>query len=270
MDRPHIHLDEFTGLGSYFHKFDPRLKLISCLAFLVCVASLETYPGLGTALLLAALFFAGSRLPLGRIVRRLGFIVPAFLLLVAFLPFLRPGTPLFSVGLGPFRLVYSREGLLASGIFALRLTCAALTVILLTFTTPFHVLLRSLEELRLPRIFTQLTQFTVRYSFVLYNEVLRMQRALRARNFTPGRHLWHRHTLRTLGGLLGALFIRSYERGERVYYAMLARGFKGETRTLHEFRARPGDVLIAGVLVAAGLLSFFVDRGGWTWLQSLR
>ena len=77
-----------------------------------------------------------------------------------------------------------------------------------------------------------------RYIFVLVDEILRMKQARDSRNF-GGNRLWQ---LRTIGNMIGTLFIRSYERGERVYAAMLARGYVGRTRTLNRLNFRLADV----------------------------
>lgn len=263
MDKAHIHLDEFAYLQSFFHCFDPRVKIVSCLLLLVVVVSLNTFGGLGLALLGIILLIFGSRLPVLRIVKRLAFVIPIVLVLCIFLPFVRPGTPLFSLKVGAFSLNFTLQGLQASGLFFLRLLSAALLIILVTFTTPFHVLLCSLTDLKIPSIFTQLIQFTLRYFFVLYDEVIRMNRARRARNFKPGTNFWTGRTFSTLGGLLGVLFIRSYERGERVYYAMLARGFRGEVKVLHDLRVSLKDFILGFIIVCFGVAVLMFDRGWW-------
>jgi cobalt/nickel transport system permease protein len=67
-----------------------------------------------------------------------------------------------------------------------------------------------------------------RYRFVLLDELDRMATARRARTFARGRELpW-----RTLGGLIGLLFLRTFERAERVHGAMVARGWQGTLRHL--------------------------------------
>ena len=86
--------------------------------------------------------------------------------------------------------------------------------------------------------------FMYRYIFVLVDEVMRMKQARDSRNF-GGRRLWQ---LRTIGNMIGTLFIRSYERGERVYAAMMARGFSGHTRTLENLSFRPADALFGAAL----------------------
>ena len=64
-----------------------------------------------------------------------------------------------------------------------------------------------------------------------------MKQARDSRNF-GGKRLWQ---MRTIGNMIGTLFIRSYERGERVYAAMLARGFNGQSRTLDRLNFGQAD-----------------------------
>jgi cobalt/nickel transport system permease protein len=94
-----------------------------------------------------------------------------------------------------------------------------------------------------------------RYIFVLTDEVMRMRQARDSRNFGGGRL----RQLKTIGHMIGTLFIRSYERGERIYAAMLARGFDGQIRSLHQLNFKRADayfsaafalVLISSVIVS--------------------
>ena len=68
--------------------------------------------------------------------------------------------------------------------------------------------------------------FMYRYLFVLVDEAMRLQTARDARSVGAGRTLFWR--AKVLGGMIGCLFIRSYERSERIYAAMLSRGYAGE------------------------------------------
>jgi cobalt/nickel transport system permease protein len=93
--------------------------------------------------------------------------------------------------------------------------------------------------------------FMYRYLFVLVDEAMRLQTAREARSVGTGRNVVWR--ARVLGGMIGSLFIRSYERSERIYAAMLARGFAGEVRTLTELTWQRHD-LWAGLAWAAALV----------------
>jgi len=80
--------------------------------------------------------------------------------------------------------------------------------------------------------------FMYRYLFVMVDEVIRMRQARDSRNF-GGKRIWQ---LKIIGNMVGTLFIRSYERGERVYGAMVARGFEGQIRTLSRLQFRTADL----------------------------
>lgn len=261
MDAEHIHLDEFSHFKSPFHRFDPRVKIVSCLILLVMVVTLKSPVGLAAALFAICLLIMVSHLPVGKILKRIGVIIPFILAIGLFLPVIRPGTPLYSFNLGLFTLHVTCEGLQGSILFFLRIICAALLIILVTFTTPFHVLLRSLSDLRIPQVFTHLIQFTLRYFFVLSDEILRMQRARRSRNFELGKTIWSGRTLSTIGGLVGVLFIRSYERGERVYYSMMSRGFRGEIQLLNDLQVETRDIIWGTVIVLLGVVILLIDQG---------
>ena len=95
-------------------------------------------------------------------------------------------------------------------------------MILLSNTTPFSELLGALRRIRFPALMITTLALMYRYPSVLVDETERMQRARASRTFTGRRsHVW-----RSLGTVIGQLFIRSTERAERIYAAMCARGWK--------------------------------------------
>jgi cobalt/nickel transport system permease protein len=108
-------------------------------------------------------------------------------------------------------------------------------------------IIRGLEAMRVPRLLILVATFMYRYLFVIAGELGRMRSALAARAYRP-RHLL---AIRPLGRMVAALFLRSYSRGERVYTAMLARGFTGEMPRLEPLRlGRPDAVFVALVAIA--------------------
>ncbi|GAC1471918.1 MAG: cobalt ECF transporter T component CbiQ [Isosphaeraceae bacterium] len=107
-------------------------------------------------------------------------------------------------------------------------TLSFLATLLLVQVTPFRTLLVGMRRLGMPVVLVATLQFMYRYLFVLTEELDRMVKARRARTFRrSGRLHWG-----LLSGLIGMLFLRSFERGERVHAAMLARGWDGTIRTL--------------------------------------
>ena len=129
--------------------------------------------------------------------------------------------------------------------------------ILLTATTPFPDLAHALRHLRIPPILITLVSFMYRYLFVLSDEVLRLLRARAARSARiPGQKgssvFWR---ARVAGNMAGQLFIRSYDRSDRIYNAMLARGYTGNILTITPHKMRPGDwISITASLILLVLL----------------
>jgi len=136
---------------------------------------------------------------------------------------------------------------------------SAATLIWLLSSAGFARVLAGLDQLHVPRLFTTLIGTTYRYAFLLVAEARRMKRAADSRGYR-GRWLWQ---ARTIGGLIGNLFLRSYERGERVHAAMLCRGYTGRppavatAATTASVGWHIGDwLLIGGISGAAILLRF--------------
>lgn len=235
----HAFLDEYSHLESPIHQLDPRVKLVGMAALIVvCVttppnlyAAFAVYLGLEIALL------AMSRLPLKHVLKRMLIVLPFILMVAVFLPFFGKGGG--SYNLGP--VTVSGHGMIVLWNVAVKSTISVLAVILLSSTTPFPELLRGMEKMRIPHLLTTMLSFMYRYIFVLVDEMQRMRRARDSRGW-KGRWIWQ---AKVIGHMIAALFIRSYERGERVYAAMLARGYGGEVRTLYMHRL---GVMEAGFL----------------------
>ncbi len=210
---------------SILSRLDARAKLIAgCAVLLICVSTPAPHFSafaayflvLGTAYALAGV---SARVP----ARRLLVVLPMVLLCAAFIPFLHPGTVSGGYSLGVGGLQVSRSGLLVLWNIAAKAALGVGLITLLTEATPFPLLLRALSQLHCPRVFLLLLGFCHRFLFVLRDEAQRMKRAADARGF-QGHWLWHAPVV---GRMIGTLFLRGYERGERVCLAMAARGFNG-------------------------------------------
>lgn len=204
---------------SPLHRAEPHLKLLALITFmLVVVATPKTwYPVFGgyAALLLVAV--AVSRVPFGYLLKRMVIEVP-FVLFAVLLPFVALGEKIEVLGLS-----VSEPGLVAAGALLIKGSLGVLASLLLAATTEPVEVLDGLRRLRMPDLIVSIMGFMIRYLDVVTAELSRMLTALRSRGCDPRspRH-WP-----MLARSLGSLFIRSYERGERVHLAMLARGYTG-------------------------------------------
>ena len=222
-----VFLDEYSDLQSPLHQLDPRAKLVGFVALIIiCVttppdlyAAFAAYLGLELVLVLV------SRLPWKHVLKRMLIVLPFILVVAVFLPFFNKGGG--SYNLGP--VTVSSHGLTVLWNVTIKSTVSVLAIILLSSTTPFPEMLKGMERLRVPHLMTTLLSFMYRYIFVLMDELQRMRRARDSRGWR-GKWLWQ---VKVIGHMIAALFLRSYERGERVYAAMLARGYDGGVRTIY-------------------------------------
>ena len=178
--------------------------------------------------------------------------------------FTRSGDPMGTLDLGPISLTLSGEGLRLVLTIMLKSWVSVQAATLLVFTTPFHDLLEGLARLKMPALMVAVISLMYRYLAVLTGEASRMMRARASRAAVlPGSRrpgaIWQ---ARVVGNMVGALFIRSYERSERVYLAMQSRGYTGNIRHIHD---HPFSRVQALLLVAsiAMLAAFEVTAHAW-------
>jgi cobalt/nickel transport system permease protein len=157
-----------------------------------------------------------------------------------------------TVPLGPLDLTVSAEGLRRFLTILAGSWLSVQVALLLAFTTPFHDLVDALRELRVPRILIAIISFMYRYLAVLTDEGARMLRARDARSAagvgSAGGSIRWRATV--TGRMVGSLFLRAYERSERIYAAMQARGFEGEFRHLRARALARSEIAWLVVLLA--------------------
>lgn len=209
------------------HRLPAQVKLIAAVVLVGAGVAIPTsalgpdtvlrWAALGVILILALVLVATARLPWGRVSRRLVIEVP-FLVFALALPFVAAGDRVDVLG-----LPLSLPGLIGAAAVLLKATTGVLTGIVLSATTRPEEVLDGLRRLRLPAVVVGITSFMIRYAGVVLDDLGRMRLARVARGYSGG-GLGH---LRHEAAGVGTLFVRSYERGERVHQAMLARGYAG-------------------------------------------
>lgn len=250
--------DRFRAGDSPIHRLDPRVKVTLTVAFILSTVLLPdgawTAFALSEGLILLATALSG--LGLAYTLKRSLIALP-FTLAAVTTAFTLPGEALFSLPLGSHALTITDAGLIHFLSILTRSWVAVQAAILLTAVTSFPDLMHALRHLRLPGVLVTIVSFMYRYLFVLADEVMRMMRAREARSAQPvpgGRApsvVWR---ARVAGHMAGQLFLRSYARSERVYNAMLARGYRGELLTLNPHHLRRHDGVAAALTLAALLL----------------
>ncbi len=218
MGAGHGHRLHYHG-HSPIHRAGPQVKLLALVGFMLLVVATPSdwfwAFGVWAALLMGVILV--SRVPLSYLGKRLVIEVP-FVLFAILVPFVATGPQVDVLGVS-----VSSTGLLAAWGLLVKGTLGVLASLTLAATTEPVDVLRGLERLRMPDLIVQIMGFMIRYLDVVTAEMGRMLVAMRSRGCDPRspRH-WP-----VLARSLGALFIRSYERGERVHLAMLSRGYTG-------------------------------------------
>jgi cobalt/nickel transport system permease protein len=256
----HVDLfDRYHGRPSLIHTLDPRVKVVVSVLFIVSNVLLPDGAWLAFGLAWGLLLAAGllSRLGPGYTLRR-SFVALPFVLAAISAIFSVPGQAIAAFQLGPWQLVATEAGLVRFASIVLRSWLSIQVAILLTATTQFPDLMHALRHLHLPQVMVSIVAFMYRYLFVLTDESMRLIRARDARSARlPGRGAggslaWR---ARIAGHMAGQLFLRSYERSDRIYAAMQARGYAGQLVTLHPHEMQARDWAAGGLaaLVFLGL-----------------
>ncbi|MDX9753258.1 MAG: cobalt ECF transporter T component CbiQ [bacterium] len=248
----HEFLDHHSLGNSFFHRMHPGAKMVMVVLFIFCIVTFQ--PGQERYLLpYAGMLLCGlllTRVPLSHSLLKGLKLLPFVLVLTILVPFFREGTMAGSVSLGGFTITWTQEGLdLFFNIMA-KSTLAIFSVVFLNLTTPFHSLLKGIQSLGAPRIMTDTLVIAYRYLFVISGERERMLMARRARHVHPTPFLeW-----RSLSQLVAMLFIRSYNRGDRLYQAMCSRGYDGTILTLTEQPLLLKDIITVTLITVWAIL----------------
>lgn len=243
--------DRYINRESLIHRLDPRIKVVVTVLFILSNVLLPDGAWLAFLLAWGLILWAGilSRLGIGYSFVR-SFIALPFALVAITAIFSLPGRPVWSFSLGPWQLVATEPGLIRFVSILIRSWLSIQMAILLTATTQFSDMMHALRHLRVPSLLVAIISFMYRYIFVLADEAMRLLRARQARSAQlPGQRaggslFWR---ARIAGNMAGQLFLRSYERSDRVYNAMLARGYQGHFYTLNPHLMHARDWIAGGM-----------------------
>jgi cobalt/nickel transport system permease protein len=251
--------DHYQTLDSPIHRLDPRVKVVVTVLFIISNVLLPDGAWLAFAfswlfvLIVSRMAHLGIKFILTRSLVALPFALAAITAVFSI-----PGNPVFALQIGPWMLIATDAGLMRFISIMLRSWVSVQMAIILTASTQFPDLIHALRHLKVPDILVSTVSFMYRYLFVLSDETLRLLRAREARSAritagskSGGSIIWR---AKIAGNMAGQLFLRSYERSERVYNAMLARGYYGTLLTLnpHEMtRVDWGWGALALVLIGA-------------------
>ena len=234
------YLDTLSYKDTFIHRIDPRIKLLTSLAFILLVISFPKYEisKMIPFLVFPVVILSIGDIPLIFILKKLLIVSPFALFVGIFNPILdtAPMYSIYGVGISGGWVSYF------SIIMKFILTIS--TALLLIATTSFPGICIALEKLSVPKILVVQLLFLYRYLFVLAEETMRIVRARNMRTF-GGKG----QGMRVFIQIAGTLFVRTVERSERIYHAMCSRGFDGRIRMMKKFKPGFIDIIFAVVTI---------------------
>ena len=252
-----VYVEDLSGRKGFLQSINPLVKMIVTV-FMISASLFVTWlPHLLALCVIPLVLAVLSKVPLKEFVVRTTLFMPLFAAVIS-LPalFLTIGSPILSANIGGFTLSITVEGLQRFLVFTVRVWFCVTSLTLLTLTTGFDKILKLLSSIKVPSIIIQLFSLTYRYLFVSLDEVQKVLTAKEARTYVNRRTV-SLESLKHSGAVLSTLFIRTYERSERVYMAMKSRGFEIDNTSKSTIPAlRSRDLLFAvPTMVAFGLLA---------------
>jgi cobalt/nickel transport system permease protein len=254
--------DDVAARDGLLQRVDPRVKVLGLVALIVATACFRHLSALMAMYALASALALASGLSVAFFLRRVWLFVPVFTGIVV-LPttcsFLTPGAIVVPLGTwfgSPVGL--TNQGLTSAGLVVFRVATSISLVVLLTITTPWPRLLDALRSLHVPRMFVLVVGMAYRYIFLLLASVTEMYTARKARTVVDSRDVAGGRGF--VSASAGALFGKAHATSEEVHQAMVARGYRGNARTLHRMRLGPFDLLFALMAVVVIASLFGADR----------
>lgn len=209
-------LENLSGGKTVIHMLHPSTKLLSALVFIIAVVSFGRYDfvRLTPYLFYTFVMMALAELPYKLLLSRILIALPFCLFAGAANVFLNRE---IAVTIGAVAVSY---GVMSLATILLKMYLCVMAALLLVATTPVTELSNELRRLRVPVVLVMIFEVTFRYIGVLFEEVHSMSTAYKLRSGTK-KALQMRH----MGPFVGQLFLRGFDRAERIYAAMCCRGY---------------------------------------------
>jgi len=256
--------DRYHDAKSFLHHLDPRVKVVVTVAFILSNALLPDAAWVAFVCSWVFLLFVTALSNLGiTFTLKRSFIALPFALIAITVLFSIPGKPLVNFQFLMWNFTITDAGLMRFVSIVIRSWLSVQMAILLVSVTRFPDIIHALEHLRVPSILTTIIAFLYRYLFVLVDEVFRLLRAREARSAAaPGTRSGGSVSWRAgvAGNMAGQLFLRSYERSDRVYNAMLARGYTGHLQTMNPHELHRVDYVTTALALILLLLLQLIGR----------
>jgi cobalt/nickel transport system permease protein len=220
-----VYVEDLSAKKGIMQSINPIAKLVAIVAMIIASLCIVQLSYLAVICVVPVALAAASQIPLKHFFTRTA-LIPAFAALISIpVLFLTAGNPVWTANVCGLNLAITAEGITRFLVFTVRVWFCVASLTLLILSTGFDKTLKFLASIKVPTLIVQLFSLTYRYFFVSIHEAQSVLIAKEARTYVNKR-TFNLQSLRDIGGVLSSLFIRTYERSERVYLAMKARGFE--------------------------------------------
>lgn len=255
----------------FLQSLDPRVKVLSLFILLVAVNFCSNLLLLWTFYFILLALAVSSNLPLRQMLSRVWLVIPLFTGIMVFpslFNWVRPGDSLWvlvnfehPLQIGPLvlpeYLAVTKQGLAGAGLLISRVGISVSLALVLTLSTRWMAILRALRSFYVPRIFISTLEMTYRYIFVLVRAIEEIFIARKSRDAGQSATKEQR---RFVAAAMGGLFGKSLQMSEEVYSAMLARGYTGEMRVLHQNRMAWQDMFVVMLVLIIGMMMIVANK----------
>lgn len=247
-----MHLEEFAEGSSFLHRADPRVKIIIFSLFsILCATATDLKITLYYLIYSVFLLFIAD-LKIKPFLSRI-FVANFFILFIwIFIPLSYHSNPYTTVGM--FKI--SHEGLRYALLITVKCNAIIIATITLLSTSSVFSLAHAMLHLKVPQKLVTIFFLFYRYITVIHEEYLKIRQAVMVRGFTPRTDI---HTYKTYAYMIGGMLIKSYERAEEIYRAMLCRGFHGFFPLFEHFHTRKNDIIF-GIISLSSFILFWTIK----------
>lgn len=221
-------LESIAGGDSVIHRLDGRIKLIvALLIILFCVFSNQLIVPIILEIYLIILMYL-SKIPIKQSFKRVAMLLPFGGFIIIFQPFIHPGHIIWASGISWINI--TDAGLNWAIILIGRLIVCLTDIVILSSISPMQEIVQSFRKLGLPKDFSMILSIMVRFLFIFIDELDSIRIAQKSRNFNiHNKNLPYKWRLKQVGYTIAMMFLKAYEKGEKVYLSMTSRCFSDKS-----------------------------------------
>jgi cobalt/nickel transport system permease protein len=219
-----VYVEDLSNKRGLMQAINPLAKLIAIIAMIVASLFIFNLASIAILCIIPIALAISSRISLKHFFLRTAFVTALAAAISILTIFITHGTPVWSASICGWNVAITVEGITKAAVFTIRVWFCVASLITLILSTGFEKLLELLSTLRVPTTIVHLFSLTYRYFFVSIHEAQSVLIAKEARTYLHKKTI-NMQALKGLGAVVSTLFIRTYERSERVYLSMKARGF---------------------------------------------